>query len=365
MNAKQFRYSFFSVVVILFFTSIFIFWISKEAVAETENWKLFDFDFTNREGIISSYASLLAGILSFIAILLVLLDLLYQRRTNQAEIEVMEMDRIEEHRDSLNIISLFTKELLKDINTLNKSALEFTENEKSQPWEMNKMGFAPKTYPKLILDVDRVRFYEAMRFFHPGENWKKLYVELYKIVDFYAEAFEDLREKYKNHLSKKFDLSRELAEALDQFIDSNSRIRNSVIVQSKAEGKDPQTDPYFSVLQSIKERAVAIVQSHPSPEERASENFVSTSSFKVWHDEVWQPAFNEILLLWNTHGTDPYNLESLLAKVQRLIREYSRLTQDSLDYALHVENYYKKYFNNESEFPKQLKKIQSEIEKVV
>ncbi|MBI6121030.1 hypothetical protein [Salegentibacter maritimus] len=364
MTAKQFRYSLVSVIIVFIFTSFFIIWLSKEAIVETENWKPFDFDFTNREGVISSYASLLAGILSFIAILLVLLDLLYQRRTKQAEMEVMEINRIEEHRDRLDIISLFTRELLKDINTLNKSAEEFTEKEKLQPWEMNKMGFAPKTYPKLILDVDRVSFYEAMRFFHPGENWKEIYVELYKIVDFYAEAFEDLREKYKNHLSKKFDLSTELAEALDHFIDSNSRIRNSVIIQSKEEGKDPQSNPYFSVLQFVKERAVTIVQSHPTSEERASENFISPSSFKVWHDEVWQPVFNNILLLWNTHGNDPYNLESLLTQVQKLIRKYSRLTQDSLDYALHVEDYYKMYFNEKSRFPKQLKKIQREIEEV-
>ena len=236
MTARQFRITSRVLAVILVLTSIFLFWLSKEAISETENWKFFDFDFTNKDGVISSYGSLLAAILSFIAILLVLLDLFYQRRLKAIENEEKEAALIESQRDKLNIIVLFVKQLRKDVVDQNKTALKYVEIETNNPTEINRMSFLPNTYPKLILDVDRVRFYDAIQHFQPSEDWKKLYVDLYKITDFYDKSFDELRKKHQIHLDKKFKHCRELAIALDEFIDINSEIRNNIINECKTAG---------------------------------------------------------------------------------------------------------------------------------
>ena len=86
---------------------IFLIWVSIEAITETENWKFFDLDFENREGVISSYGSLLAGLLSLVSILFVLLDLTYQRRLKSQEDEQRESARNQRLKYNLEIITLF------------------------------------------------------------------------------------------------------------------------------------------------------------------------------------------------------------------------------------------------------------------
>lgn len=343
---------------------LFLLWLTREAVIETEDWKLFDFDFKNKEGVISSYSSLLAAILSFIAIIFVLLDLFYQRHTKEQEKEDSAKAKEQEYKDNLNIIQLFTIELKKDAVDFFDSLKEYSVKEKSNPSEMNRIGFLPNTYPKLILDVDRVRFYEAIKFFEPSDNWKKLYVDLYKLVDYYDKSFNELKTKHQIHLNKKFKHSRDIAIALDLFIDEAMDIRNNIIQKCIADETETMDDPYFPLLQHFKELAFDFAKQQPTDKERLAPDFVNPVSIQKWHDTVFQPVFHQILDLWNKNGQDTYNLKSVHVKVQSLIREYSRLKQDSLDYAKHIEDYATRYFKEDSKKIIRLSEISEELGKV-
>ena len=361
MNSRRFRIITWTISIITILIVLFLFWLSREAVYETEDWIAFDFDFKGKEGVISSYGTLLAAILSFIAILFVLLDLLYQRRLKEIEDEVKDESRIQEYRDNMSIIQLFSTELINSTGELNVRSKSFVTKEKSLPSQINLMGFSPNTYPKLILDVDQRRFYEAIKYFQPGEDWRKLYVDLYRIVDFYDKSFVELKNKHQIHLDKKFALLNKLGDKLDNFIDNSSIIRNNIIVEAKKAGKESIDDPFFSAVDFINSKAIEIKSREVSLEDRAKEDFIDPHSMTVWHDELFKKVFDDILGLWNTHGYDSHGLKDIHKQVQSLIREYSRLVQDSIDYANHIENYFESYFSKDSKYIKRLSKIRDDI----
>lgn len=361
MTSKQFKNITTALKWSLVGCGILLLWLTREAVIETENWNLFDLDFTKREGVISAYSSLLAAVLSFIAILFVLLDLFYQRRIKESEKEDALITKVQEHRDNLSIIQLFTTELKQDAVSFYDSLIEYSEKEKEHHTEMNRLGFLPNTYPKLILDVDRVRFYEAMKYYKPSDDWKKLYVDLYKLVDYYDKSFDELRLKHQIHLDKKFKHSRDITEGINSFIDNAMAIRNEVIAEYRHRDEDIMTNNYYPLLQRIKELVTEITSNQPTDAERVEADFINPSSIMVWHNTVFQPVFNTILALWNEHGQDSYNLKSIHVKAQALIREYLRLKQDSFDYATHIEDYAKRYFKEDC---KQLSRL-TEINKAL
>ncbi|WP_117880494.1 hypothetical protein [Aureibaculum luteum] len=365
MTARNFRILVFLLAFILGITSIFLVWFSFEAAAETENWSFMDFDFSKKEGIISSYGSLLAAILSFVAILLVLLDLFYQRRLKTIEAEDKETEVIDSYRDNLNIIILFIEQLCQDVISQSKIANDYVKKEKNNPTEPNRMSFVSNAYPKLILDVDRNRFYNSIQHFKPSENWKKLYVNIYKITDFYDKSFEDIKKKHQIHLDKKFKHCIDLGKTLDEIIDINSEIRNNIINECKANETHSTENPYFGVLQFIKEKAIEIISRRTNAEDRLNDDYINPTSLTVWRDEVFQVAFNEIISLWNINGHDNYNLKLLLNKIQFYLREYSRLIQDSEDYSKHVEIYFNDNYSEDSSYVKKLKEIIESIEKVL
>src|SRR5690606_4860410 len=106
----------------------------------------------------------------------------------------------------------------------------------------------------------------------------------------------------------------------------------NIIVEAKIAGFLSTENPYFGILQFIKNKANEIIsRREENPEDRTNEGYSNPASFTVWHDEVWQPVFSEIINLWNKHGNDSHNLKGLLNSAQMLIREYSRLILDSED----------------------------------
>ncbi len=124
MKKNQFRNISYGLFTVSGLIILFLIWLSFEAASETKNWKFLDFDFEGKEGVISSYGSLLAAILSFISILYVLLDLAYQRRLKSQEEEYLKKERKQKLKDNLNIIRLFIDRLKS--NSIN----QFKQNQK-------------------------------------------------------------------------------------------------------------------------------------------------------------------------------------------------------------------------------------------
>ena len=206
MNRRLYRIIFGVTLTTIFFIFLFLIVISFDAAGETDNWKFLDFDFTHKNNIISAYGGLLGSILSFIAILFVVLDLVYQRRQKTLENEEREETRLQELRDSLGITQIYIERLYNNNIEQSKIAENYAREEKEHPTEMNRMSFFPNTFPNLILEVDRQNIFRALREFKPGKDWKKTYVDLFKIADFYNKSTDEISNKHQIHLNKNISI---------------------------------------------------------------------------------------------------------------------------------------------------------------
>ncbi len=229
MSRRLYRFIFITTLIFILLVFIFLIIISFDAAGETDDWKFLDLDFTNKDNIIAAYGGLLGSILSFIAILFVILDLVYQRRQKTLESEEKEEIRLQELRDSLGITKVYVERLHKNNIDQSERAQAYASEEMSKPTEMNRMSFFPNTFPKLILEIDRHNIFRALREFKPGNEWKKIFVDLYKIADFYNKSTEEITNKHQIHLNKKYKHNSAIATNLDILIDEVSNVRNDII----------------------------------------------------------------------------------------------------------------------------------------
>jgi hypothetical protein len=357
MNRKLYRWIFGVTLGVISLVFVFLIILSFDAASETENWQFLNFDFSKRNNIISAYGGLLGSILSFIAILFVILDLVYQRRQKTLEVEEKEALRIQELRDSLGLVQVFIDRLYQ--NNLNQSeiAIDYTKIELSEPTEMNRMTFFPNTFPKLILEVDRQNIFKALKELKPGEDWKKVYVDLYKISDFYDKSTTEITEKHQIHLNKKYKHSSEISKNLDILIDKVSNARNKIIPNYLDNKPALLQDPFFVILNDFKEKTVAVTTERKNKINAGVNPKEISSSLIEFRNEIVTPLFDGIMSLYKTYHEIPEDFEEILTLSQGFLRQTEKLMKDSTDYANHIEYYNTEYLKETSKYQIRLSEI--------
>lgn len=344
------------IVIILLIIGV----VTIDVINETENWVWFDLDFTRKESIISAYGGIIGSVLSFLSILLVLFDLIYQRRLNTKKDESIAEEEINIFKDKIEIIQLFIEKLLNNCEQQFNEFQEFVSKENAHPTEMNMMSFISNSFSKMILDEDKNLIYKAIRFFKPTENWKKSYVDLLRIVDFYDKATPELMKRYQIHADKKYKLSSEIALELDRFNDLISEKRNYLI----RDNLNTKRNPFFVLLHTYHDKIKAITQKRNEMSIEEVKELGDPASFETWVNDVLKPFFDELIGLINIYQDDPFNVESILSVNQNLLRNIERLKKDSLDYSNHINEYSTKYYSPESSYISILKEIDKGLSKI-
>tara|TARA_R110000765_G_scaffold217724_1_gene322333 strand:+ start:301 stop:1347 length:1047 start_codon:yes stop_codon:yes gene_type:complete len=344
---------------------IFLVILSLDAANETLNWSFFNFDFTTKDNIISAYGGLLSGILSFITIMFVVLDLVYQRRQATFQEEEKIEDKKSELKSALGVVQIYVDRLYEANLTQATTASEYSAKEFKDSTEMNRMSFHPNTYPSLILKLDNTLVYNAFLEFKPGKDWKKLYANLYGVADFYDKSTEEMMQKHKIHLDKKYEHSIRVSVILDDLIDSVSEARNEIITAYGGDNPQLLTDTAFQILNNFKEATVMITEARNEQMEDgvpSSENSTSISDFRV---NIVSPLFDGIMTLYRQGNSLSSQLNNILSKAQIFLRQSEKLIKDSTDYASHIEYYTKEYLSAESVYQKKLEEINSELVKIL
>ncbi|MBL7473092.1 hypothetical protein [Robertkochia sediminum] len=366
MTRKQFKTALWVIGIVFLIMILVLSWLTWQAVAETEDWNFLDIDYTGKEGVINAYGALLSAILSFLAILFIFLDLLNQRRIDGLNEERQKNRLNSERLDLIEVLDIFLGALANDIESFGDRCRIFADKEKENYFAINRIAILPNTYPKLILGLDRTIVYNALKETGGLIEWKKIYVDLYRITDYYENSYDELTRKHQIHLDKKYTLSKQLADDLDVFLDMAVDLRNEVYRIEKKRGANPNTNSYFIFLDHIKNVAEDIVKRRKEAGgDPADEDYVDPSNFNVWDKELYQPAFKEILRLLNTSPDPRFNLESLMVKLQSLIRGVEMLEIDSKAYASHISTYSKNYYSSESKYFLRLQEMKGEFEKVI
>lgn len=363
MTRKIYRWVFGTTLAVICIIFIFLVILSIDAANETDNWQFLNFDFNKRDNIILAYGGLLGSILSFITILFVILDLIYQRRQKTIEIEEKKDERIQELKDSLSLVQVFIDRLHKNNIDQSKIAKDYVQKEKTEPTEMNRMSFYPNTYPKLILEIDRKNIFKALQEFKPVD-WQNTFIDIIKIPDFYDKSSEELSGKHQIHLNKKYKHSSEIGQKLDILIDKVSNARNKIIQENTLPKEVLLRNPIFIVLNAFKEATVKITKERKEKIDAGAKPDEISSSLMEFRKEIVSPLFDSIMELYNSNQEVPKNFEEILSLTQDLLRQTEKLIKDSTDYADHIKCYNKKYLSEESEYQKRLIEVSEKISKL-
>lgn len=365
MTKKLYRWIFGITLGAIFFVFVFLIILSFDAANETKDWQFLDFDFSKSDNVISAYGGLLGSILSFIAILFVILDLVYQRRQKTLEVEEKEALRIQDLKDSLGFIQVYVDRLYKNNISQSIIATEYSKEEMEHPTEMNRMSFYPNTYPKLILEVDRQNIFKAFRELKPGVEWKKTYVDLYKIADFYDKSTKEVTEKHQIHLNKKYKHSSEIATTLDSLIDEVSKVRNGIIAIHTEHHSILLENPFFIIVNDFKEKTIAITDERKRKLANGANPEDISTGLMEFRINIVGPLFDGIMLKYNIDHTLPQEFSNLLTSSQEFLRQTEKLIKDSNDYANHINYYNSKYLSVESEYQIRLLEISKLLEPFV
>ena len=201
------------VVLISLLLAAGIFVITREAVLETENWKFLDLDYLGKADVISSYGSLLAGLLSSISIILLVYTILFQSKESKEQTIRFESEstkqerrfrkahklqkkqfkaeqRREERKEKLDLyyklklIGVFLESIINHVEKTGVELRRFYLAEESKPLNMNMLYFLVNKSMTKLIEMDYLSIFIAFKeFFHNREeDWTKNFNNLFGLV---------------------------------------------------------------------------------------------------------------------------------------------------------------------------------------
>lgn len=365
MSRRQFHIILYCILGIITLILTFLVILSFDAANETANWSFFNFDFTSKDNIISAYGGLLSGILSFITIMFVVLDLVYQRRQATFQEEEKVKERKTELKSALGVVQIYVERLYEANIKQATTAFEYSAKELEDSTEMNRMSFHPNTYPSLILKLDNTLIYNGFLEFNPGKDWKKLYANLYSVADFYNKSTEEMMQKHKIHLDKKYKHSIRISVILDELIDSVSELRNETITSYGGDNPLLFTDTAFKILNDFKEATVAITEARNQQIEDGVPTDEISNSISDFRVNIVGPLFDGIMSIYRKDNLLSPQLNNLLSRTQIFLRQSEKLIKDSKDYASHIEYYTKEYLSAKSIYQEKLNEINLALSNII
>lgn len=135
-------------------TIIGILFLTIQAIYATEDWAWFKMDYTGKEGVISSYGTLIGGVLAFLSILFVLFQVYEQREQIEQDKRAAEQKIVEEYKNIFKLLSSFLASVLRDINHNGKKLKDFCEAELKNPTLSNQTYFTVNNNFSRIIEMD-------------------------------------------------------------------------------------------------------------------------------------------------------------------------------------------------------------------
>jgi hypothetical protein len=228
----------YTIYIVASIAIIFIAIFTWKVIYLTDKPELFGIDFENKNQIIAAYAALVGVVLTFLSIIFVLLTIIRQKEQFDDEKEIEQKKVKDDLFDRLVLIKFVLENIIKHISDTGSKIKEFFLKENEKPLETNLLYFyANKNYYR-ILDMDYFKTFQSFQtyFNSDDDNKEKYFGDLYKLIDFYSEAFESLKNKYDYHSKDKFEKKLRLKTDLDSLM--------NIILEMKKKYKKHYTSSY-------------------------------------------------------------------------------------------------------------------------
>ncbi len=331
-------------IALIFIVFIVLFLITLNLANETENWKFLGIDFNNKNDIISSYGSLIGGILSFLSILFVLVSLIQQQEQIRNEKEDKINDEKLELLNKLKLLSSFFKSAINNIELQGKEMKQFFEKEKEFPSTMNQMYFTTNKNFTRVIDLDSITIYKAINYnFKDDDNWEKMFLNIYSIFDFYSEALKELKEKYESQINFKVEEQRKISYDIKRLVNLSANLIDEYKINT---GGNYLEQPWAKFVNKF------IPEYYKYLEECVQKNEIS--NLRIISNDYLFPFLHNAMLIRKEFGYDNYGSRDLVNLASDIRKRINEVEVNCIHYAENIEKQYNEYFSVENENSKQL-----------
>ncbi|WP_339837254.1 hypothetical protein [uncultured Maribacter sp.] len=336
------KYKLTIIVVSIIFITIVLF-LTIDAIYETEDWKWFNVDFDKRNHVISAYGALIGGILAFLSILFVIYQVLEQREQIIQEKENSKIEKIEEQKDFLKLISSFLGSIIGDIKHQGKDLKIFYEKELLYPTFSNQTYFTVNENFNRIVEMDYMTVYRSFRhFFKDEKDWEKKFLNFYRNIDFYLKITPHLREKYSSQMDEKVKLKYSIQSSIQAFLTDLLNIRNNYILTYPIPPYNLFNFQYFKSLTDFwldYSNYINYVRNSSVVDSDLSD--LKTTYFK--------PLFNELLSLQKSRVPfEVGGVEKLTEDLGAIVIKIDQLEVFAKNYANDVKKYCDSYYTEDN-----------------
>jgi hypothetical protein len=346
------KITFFVILIAVFFFALIVYFTSNVIFEEAN--RTFTLDFTNKSDIISSYATLISGLLTFLSILFVIYALISQKN------EIIEKENNEKKLlqknliENFNLLIYYLKSLLDSLDLLNKTLKEYTTEELKHPTINNALQIEINKNFTRIVDMDVKTTFKAFKTIFKEQNNENDFVNLYKYIDFYSELYYLVKTDYENTKQFKYEKLVEYGfEVLDLY-------------NKKADMIDSYKDEFPGIYlhKPWVEKANKSISDYYKYIEECEKN-KQQNDFDYISDKIFKVYIESALTLRDSIGYGKYNEKEILRITSTLRKKLFYIKSRIFNNAETLENLRVEYLDDKSKHILEFKKLVEKIEQLL
>jgi len=356
------------IIIICFILLSILAIITFQAVTQTENPSLF-IDFEDNKKTISSYGSLISGVVALLsAILLIytILTQLYQFKKQNKQFKKqfkLQQDQFnedkkraeyEEKKDmyfKLKLVDVFLISIIVHIKVMSIEMKKYFEFEKTYPMLNNVLQFDVNKDTDRLNKMDNLSLFKTFQHFFENDNesWVKNFNDLFSIITFYNDLLEEIFVTTKNHIQTKYERKVAISFDLKTIMDKT----RDLIIKYRTLELDIDQLPYNDYVEELIGNYNDYLKYNEKEKKEADFNDISQN--------ILLPFLENVVPISKERNYDDKDIEELLHLISSIRKIIYVVRIDSLDYANSITNRYNEYFSEESEQLRNLEEIQKII----
>jgi hypothetical protein len=297
-------------------------------------------NFTNTGAIGDTLGGIMNPFIALVGVLLTFLAFYMQFKANQLQrelfIEALELEKQKEsdaekkkHLTRLKVIKALLNSMIKYYKLSGNQLNNYYKLEEKQPLKTNIFNSSTSSSYNNFLKLDLLETYKSLAFYFSDKNidWEKDFVQVLDYLDFYDKMILELRNKYHDHVNKKFI-------ALSQSGEKLNSIMNDVFTHKDL--KDLKINQIYLDLTQ------------------------SETDIKLLREKFLIPLLQEIYSLYKEKEYLDYKI--FLNDLSEVNKKIGGEELQSLNHADNFKSYYDSYFKEDNEFIKKIEDFNNLIE---
>ncbi len=297
-------------------------------------------NFTDTGAIGDTLGGIMNPFIALVGVLLTFLAFYMQFKANQLQrqlfIKALELEKqkekhaeSKEHLTRLKVIKALLNSMIKYYKLSGNQLNDYSKLEGEEPLKTNIFNSSTSSSYQNFLKLDLLETYKSLAFYFSDKNidWENDFVQVLDYLDFYDKIIIELRNKYNDHVNKKFS-------ALTQSGEKLNSIMNHIFTHKEL--KDLKINQIYLDLTQ------------------------SETDIKLLREMFLIPMLQEIYLLYQEKENLDY--KNFLNDLSEVNKKIGGEELQSLNHADNFKSYYDSYFKEDNKFVKKIEDFNILIE---